>query len=87
MLPQQSAPLRSKPLKLATKRKRSVADYIPFVVRACMVSAMLLLSLLLVGSEPVAPLPNVESRFEDWKRTHNESALAPLPGRASEPAD
>ena len=81
----QRAPLRSKPLKLASKRKRGASDLVVGAVRACVVTILLLCSLLLAGSAPVGPLPNVETRFEDWKQTRNESALDPLPRRDEGP--
>jgi len=83
LLPQQGPPLRSKPLKLASKRKRGAAETTVLAVRTCIVIAMLMLPLLLAGSAPVRPLPNVESRFEDWKQTHNENAVNALPSRTS----
>jgi len=81
--PQQSAALRSKPLRLASKRKRGAANYLAVAIRACIVITMLMLPLLLAGSAPARPLPNVESRFEDWKQAHNENAVNPLPRRTS----
>jgi len=83
LLPQQSPPLRSKPLKLVSRRKRGAIDYVVTAVRACIVITVLMLPLLLAGSAPVMPLPDVESRFQDWRQAHNESAVNPLPRRVS----
>ena len=82
-LPQHLLPLRSKPLKLVSKRKRGVWEYIVIVVRVCIVTIVLLLPLLLTASAPVGPLPDVETRFEAWKQAHNENTVNPLPSRAS----
>ena len=79
------APLHSKPLKLASARKRGVFDWIVGVVRVCIVAILLLLPLLLAGSAPVGPLPDVQTRFEDWRQAHNESAVDPLPRRDAGP--
>jgi len=80
-LPKPEATLRSKPLRLAsTRRKRDALDFAAIAVRACVVAAMLLLPLLLLtGSAPVQPAPDAKSRFEDWKQTQNALAVRSLP--------
>ena|GEM_PF-2073524 len=83
VLPAYAAPLRSRPLKLVSKRRHGVWGIIAAMVRLCVVVVMLLLPLLLAGSAPLGPLPDVETRFEAWKQAHNENTVNSLPSRGS----
>jgi len=68
-------------MKLVSKRRRGMWEVIAVAVRLCLAAVMLLLPLLLAGSAPMGPLPDVESRFEAWKQAHNENTVNPLPSR------
>lgn len=75
------AQVRSKPLKLDSRReKRAAIDIVWIAVRACVITLILILPmLLLTGSAPLEPLPDAESRFEDWREAQNAAAIRPLP--------
>lgn len=84
-----SKSLRSRPMRLAQRRKRARWDNLYRYIRTMLVAACLLWSLWLIPAS--APIdhngipPTAAERFEDWKEQYNRSTIQVLPGNTPQP--